>query len=66
MGESEIFANYTSDFDSVWKDAAHIQNDLLLICLFISCFLEILLARRLIRSYLIQLILSCYKLLLSY
>ena len=39
MDESEIFANFTSDFDSVWKDAAHIQNDLLLICLFISCFL---------------------------
>ena len=41
MNQWEIFAKeFTSDVDSGWKDAASIQNDLLLlICLFISCFL---------------------------
>ena len=33
--ESEILAkDYTSDIDSGYKDAAHIQNGLLCICLF--------------------------------
>ena len=35
VGQSEILAkDYTSDIDSGYKDAAHIQNGLLCICLF--------------------------------
>ena len=35
MNHWEIFAKeFTSDFDSRYKDTAHIQNDLLYICLF--------------------------------
>ena len=40
VNQKEIFAKeLTSDVDSSWKDAGHSQNDLLLICLFICCFL---------------------------
>ena len=57
VNQWEIFAKeFTSDVDSGLKRSAHIQNDLLYICLK---------TERLIRSNLTHLILSCCKLLLS-
>ena len=37
VNQLELFAKeFNSNADSDWKDAAHIQNDLLHICLFID------------------------------